>query len=78
MFEKPISSDTISKEACFTLLTDETIAADENLPDTGVGIKRERQLSPIFIRTPDYGTRSSTVILFDRDGEFDFEERVWV
>jgi uncharacterized protein with NRDE domain len=78
VFESLVSSETISKKDCFALLTDETIAADEDLPDTGVGINRERQLSPIFIRTPNYGTRSSTVVLFDRDGRFDFEEKVFV
>ena len=77
-FKELISYDRISKEDSFTLLPDETIAADEDLPDTGIDIDRERQLSPIFIRTPGYGTRSSTVILFEPNGPFDFEERVWV
>jgi uncharacterized protein with NRDE domain len=78
VFESLISFENISKEDCFALLTDETIAADGDLPDTGVGIDRERQLAPIFIRTPNYGTRSSTVVLFDCDGRFDFEEKVFV
>jgi uncharacterized protein with NRDE domain len=78
VFESLISSETISKEDCFALLTDETIAADEDLPETGVGIDRERQLSPIFIRTPNYGTRSSTVVLVDHDGRFDLDEKVFV
>lgn len=78
VFESLICSETISKEDCFALLTDETIAADEDLPNTGVGVDRERQLSPILIRTPNYGTRSSTVVLFDRDGRCDLEEKVFV
>jgi uncharacterized protein with NRDE domain len=77
-FKELISYHLISKEDCFALLADETIAADEELPDTGVGTDRERQLSPIFIRTPNYGTRSSTIVLFDSDGRFDFEEKVFV
>jgi uncharacterized protein with NRDE domain len=53
----------------FSLLGERSVAADADLPDTGVGIDRERMLSPIFITTPDgrYGTRCSTVILGERD-----------
>ncbi len=42
------------------LLVDTTPAADDELPDTGVGQTMERLLSPICIRTPAYGTRNST------------------
>jgi uncharacterized protein with NRDE domain len=50
-------------------LADTQVAADEDLPDTGLGIERERWLSPAFIRTPDgsYGTRCSTVLVGTRD-----------
>jgi uncharacterized protein with NRDE domain len=49
----------------FALLADRSIAADADLPDTGIGVERERVLSPIFIATPEgrYGTRCSTVVL---------------
>lgn len=52
----------------FALLGDRSAAADADLPDTGVGLDRERMLSPIFIATPDgrYGTRCSTLILGER------------
>jgi len=49
--------------ALFEILTDQYCAADDMLPDTGVGIELERVLAPIFIQSPDYGTRVSTVIL---------------
>jgi uncharacterized protein with NRDE domain len=45
------------------------------LPDTGVGLEWERRLSPILITGPDYGTRTSTVVMMGRDGLVDFEER---
>lgn len=77
-FDHLISKDQLSVSDCFDLLADETPAGDELLPDTGVGIERERALSPIFIRTPNYGTRSSTVVLFDDDLTFTFEEKVFV
>lgn len=50
-------------EALFALLADAEPAADEDLPDTGVGLSVERMLSPLFIRTPQYGTRASTVLM---------------
>jgi uncharacterized protein with NRDE domain len=77
-FIKIISKPQVSKSECFALLADANVAADVDLPDTGVGTDRERVLSPIFIRTPTYGTRSSTVVMFDNDSGFDFEERVSV
>jgi len=59
------------------LLSDKTQAPDENLPTTGVGIELERSLSSIFIETPDYGTRCSTVILTDQNGQVEFIERTF-
>lgn len=49
-------------------LGDETIAADAELPHTGVGPERERMLSAAFIRGSDYGTRASTIIAIDHEG----------
>ena len=49
-------------EALFRMLSDATPAPDEALPATGVGLARERQLSPILITGADYGTRTSTVL----------------
>jgi uncharacterized protein with NRDE domain len=52
----------------FAALADRTPVDDAALPDTGVPLDWERQLSPAFIRTPDqrYGTRSSTVVVAER------------
>lgn len=61
----------------FEILRDAEQAADPHLPVTGVGLEFERILSPIFIRTPDYGTRSATVLLVDHDNNFTFVERVY-
>jgi len=49
--------------------------ADEYLPDTGVGLEIERMLSPPFILSPDYGTRSTTVVLRDNRGKTVFVEQ---
>jgi uncharacterized protein with NRDE domain len=61
----------------FDMLGDRTVAGDSELPDTGVGLKRERMLSPIFISSPDYGTRSSTILLIDRNDFVTFMERTF-
>ncbi|WEG18416.1 NRDE family protein [Alkalihalophilus pseudofirmus] len=42
---------------------------DHVLPDTGVGLELERLLSPVFIQSETYGTRVSTIVLFDKDGK---------
>lgn len=69
--------DKIEPDALFAILADRTVAPDNLLPDTGVGIELERFLSPSFISTPTYGTRSSTVILIDREGEVNFIEKTY-
>jgi len=57
------------------VLADRVAAPDHALPDTGVGLHRERTLSPAFIVSPGYGTRASSVVLISRDGEVLFCER---
>ena len=59
----------------FELLADRSEAPDDELPDTGVGLQREREISPIFISGGRHGTRASTVILVDKDGGALFIER---
>jgi uncharacterized protein with NRDE domain len=56
--------------ALLDALADRTRAADGALPDTGVGLERERMLSAAFIATADgrYGTRCSTVLIGERQG----------
>jgi uncharacterized protein with NRDE domain len=61
-------------EPLFTLLADDRPAADDELPDTGVGLEMERFLSPPFIRGAHYGTRCSTV-LAAQDATLRFRER---
>lgn len=67
----------IDPEAVFDLLADRTPAADRDLPDTGVGLEWERILSPIFIQSPGYGTRCSTVLLWEKSGRVNVWERAF-
>ena len=54
----------------FGALADRSIAPDDVLPQTGIPMEWERQLSSAFIRTPDaaYGTRCSTLVITERVG----------
>lgn len=66
-----------SPDYLFRVLRDETAPADEMLPATGVTLERERMLSPIFIRSPVYGTRSSTLIFIGYEGHIVFLDRTF-
>jgi len=61
----------------FEMLHDQTKAPTPLLPDTGVGMEKEKELSSIFIDMEEYGTRSSTVLLISREGKVTFEERYY-
>jgi len=73
--EHLLQDDRVSPEALLEFLSDATPFPDRLLPDTGVGRERERMLSPRFISSPGYGTRSTTVILMEREGGIRFVER---
>lgn len=62
-------------EALFLPLTDMERVPDGELPETGIGLDWERILSPLFITSPTYGTRSSTILMMDRRGRITFIER---
>jgi uncharacterized protein with NRDE domain len=62
-------------QGLFAALHDAEIAPDDSLPSTGVSLEWERRLSTAFIRSPDYGTRASTVVLIDKVGGLSFIER---
>jgi uncharacterized protein with NRDE domain len=66
---------TLEVEAIFEILSDRSMANDDCLPDTGIGLEIERVLSPLFIKSLCYGTRSSTVLLIDRHETVTFIER---
>lgn len=70
-------ADILSHEHLFELLTNKRAAKDEDLPQTGISIEWERMLSSIFIQSDDYGTRSSTILLINKDKHAYWEERTF-
>ena len=77
-FTELLQRGDISDESLFTILSDETLADDNDLPSTGIPFEAEKAISAIFIKTPGYGTRCSTVLRFNEDLKWSFEERVFV
>lgn len=59
----------------FAILGDDEIVTDSELPATGVSLEWERRLSAIFVRSENYGTRASTVVLQAANGAMTLEER---
>lgn len=65
----------VEKACLFDLLSDSEQAAEKRLPETGVKMELERLLSSVFIKSKEYGTRASTALLIDTEGNVHFTER---
>lgn len=70
-------SGRIDLEDVFQILADRSYPPDDQLPDTGVERDWERVLSPLFITSPSYGTRSSSVVVMEKTGQVTFAERTF-
>ncbi|MFW6011991.1 MAG: NRDE family protein [Desulfosalsimonas sp.] len=71
------NNSTIDPYKVLDMLFDRAPAPDSELPDTGVSLQWERMLSPVFVASPGYGTRSSSVILVESSGGLVFCERTF-
>lgn len=76
-FTAMIQEKQINPDDLLDMLYDDAMAIDDELPDTGVGLERERVLSSMFIKSPGYGSRCSTVVLVDRSNNISFIERTY-
>lgn len=70
-----LQDDADDFDPLWTALADESIPADNHLPETGVGLEMERRLAPAFIRGATYGTRASTLVAIDHSGRGWISER---
>jgi uncharacterized protein with NRDE domain len=77
LFKSATADETISEESIFKILRDRNFPPDSELPETGMGNAWERILSPIFIDSDIYGTRSSSFVSIDRSGKVIFHERTY-
>ena len=67
----------IHRQRLLEALEDQCIPPEDQLPHTGVGKEWERMLAPIFITSTAYGTRCSSLLTIDIQGEVDFTEITW-
>ncbi len=74
-FKSIVVNREIKENDLFSILSDNSKPPDELLPDTGMGLEIERAVSPVFVSTPFYGTRSSTVIFIDSKDNVRFIEK---
>ncbi|WP_226391006.1 NRDE family protein [Penaeicola halotolerans] len=74
--QEAIKVKELEADSLITLLTDDTRVKDPaKLPKTGVPTAVEEALSAEFIRMEGYGTVSSTVVLWGKDGQVTLLER---
>lgn len=71
-------ADLPGETGLWQLLRDDTTHPDGVLPQTGVPLEWERLLSAAFVLSPDYGTRSSTVLTVSAGGVVSFDEQAWL
>lgn len=74
-FIKATENEKISIDELFEILSDDREAPDDQLPETGLGIELERAVSPVFIKSDTYGTRSSTILMINNANEVLFVEK---
>lgn len=70
-----LSHAQIDLGQAFAILADTSLAADAELPDTGIPLAWERALSAAFISTEDYGTRCTTLLMRSAGNRHLFAER---
>lgn len=64
-------------EQYFDILSDDSTAPDKQLPQTGLSYDLEKAISSICVRTSDYGTCCSTVLMVNQQNEVTFIERLF-
>ena len=73
------NSEEIDIEQLNRVMRDETKADTDSLPSTGVSLDLEKHLSSIFIRGDDYGTRTTSYLLYSGESvtahEFNYDNQ---
>eukprot|EP01135_Chromosphaera_perkinsii_P011263 Nk52_evm44s2367 gene=Nk52_evmTU44s2367 len=82
LFDDVISKEIESEEALIVellqVLKDRTRYPEDQLPNTGVSLQREVELSSIFVDDGrGYGTRTHTIWLIDGKGQLMFYQEDW-
>lgn len=77
LFAEVLHQEKFSQEDLFAVLQDTYQPEQERLPQTGIGLEWERLLAPIFIKSVNYGTRSSAILTITEEGHTVFRERTY-
>jgi uncharacterized protein with NRDE domain len=67
----------VNPDALLEMMQDTREASEDELPETGIGTKLEKAISPICIRTENYGTCSTSVVLLNKQGRWTFVEQTY-
>ncbi len=68
----------IQTEVVLNALDNRRQYPDDELPETGIGLDRERVLSALFIESPGYGTRASWFLRAASNGMVEVSERTYL
>ena len=75
---KVLNKDNFAEpEALLQIMQDTTTFPDHLLPDTGIGREKEKLLSSAFVSSPNYGTRNTSVLIFNRHKEVSWHEQTY-
>lgn len=75
VLESLIENDAVNETGLMRLLSDRTPAPVEDVAPKDLPFEIARALTAPFIVAPDYGTRSSTTVLWGNDDAVEFCER---
>ena len=70
-----LDTDTINTSSLFRMLDDRQPGPAHDVSTDGLSFKRAHAMTAPFIVQPDYGTRSSTVVLCSAAGDIEIAER---
>lgn len=68
--ESLVTKNKLDIATLFSVMTDQALAETQDLPATGLSTELELLLSSIFIVSPEYGTRSTAIILQSKASDF--------
>lgn len=76
-FSTALNSGQPDSNEIFDLLCDTNRYPENMLPKTGLSPEMEKAVSSVFILTDDYGTRSSALLMVDKNGKIKFTEKTY-
>ncbi|GEK34897.1 NRDE family protein [Kurthia sibirica] len=77
LFQNAVNEERLTVEKLLPIGLDTVRPVDECLPNTGIGLEGERELSSIFVKRDGYGTRNTTALIMKRDGSINFAEQTY-